>query len=254
MKNLSQNKLTPEMLNQLTTVKDLGKKSRNAFKPEEVKPVEEVIIEAEKEETKKDSNTMETENAAPQPHVNIFAMKFYENKKVKTEEESKATKPVVEKPKQKGPTGIELNIQDDFVLNLKENPFKQKFYIKEEIGSKSTTDDDLFEIDENITVEDKDIRIFLDEMNAKFNQPVERPQEITEQREKLPIFMRESDIIDAINNNLITIVSGETGSGKSTQVPQFLYERGYSNKEGPNPGLIAVNSRKLGENLMKIYN
>ena len=28
--------------------------------------------------------------------------------------------------------------------------------------------------------------------------------------------------------------------GKSTQVPQFLYEAGYSNKNGPNPGKIGV--------------
>lgn len=28
--------------------------------------------------------------------------------------------------------------------------------------------------------------------------------------------------------------------GKSTQVPQFIYEVGYSNKLGPNPGKIGV--------------
>lgn len=31
-----------------------------------------------------------------------------------------------------------------------------------------------------------------------------------------------------INDNPVTIVSGETGSGKTTQVPQFLYEAGYA--------------------------
>lgn len=29
--------------------------------------------------------------------------------------------------------------------------------------------------------------------------------------------MREADILDAVENNLITILCGETGSGKSTQ-------------------------------------
>jgi ATP-dependent RNA helicase DHX37/DHR1 len=34
--------------------------------------------------------------------------------------------------------------------------------------------------------------------------------------------------MELINDNDVTIVSGETGSGKTTQVPQFLYEAGYA--------------------------
>lgn len=52
--------------------------------------------------------------------------------------------------------------------------------------------------------------------------------------------MRETDILEAIDNNLITILCGETGSGKSTQTVQYLYEAGYTNKSGPNPGMIGI--------------
>ena len=34
--------------------------------------------------------------------------------------------------------------------------------------------------------------------------------------------------MELINENDVTIISGETGSGKTTQVPQFLYEAGYA--------------------------
>lgn len=34
------------------------------------------------------------------------------------------------------------------------------------------------------------------------------------------------DIIESIRHNLVTIICGETGSGKSTRVPQFLYDHG----------------------------
>lgn len=34
--------------------------------------------------------------------------------------------------------------------------------------------------------------------------------------------------MEAIDEHDVIIVSGETGSGKTTQVPQFLYEAGYT--------------------------
>lgn len=34
--------------------------------------------------------------------------------------------------------------------------------------------------------------------------------------------------MEAISENPIVILCGETGSGKTTQVPQFLYEAGYA--------------------------
>lgn len=34
--------------------------------------------------------------------------------------------------------------------------------------------------------------------------------------------------METINENSVTIICGETGSGKTTQVPQFLYEAGYA--------------------------
>jgi HrpA-like RNA helicase len=34
--------------------------------------------------------------------------------------------------------------------------------------------------------------------------------------------------MESINDNPVVILCGETGSGKTTQVPQFLYEAGYA--------------------------
>jgi len=68
--------------------------------------------------------------------------------------------------------------------------------------------------------------------NQKDSVLIKRKPEINEQREKLPILSQEHDIMYAINNSLVTIICGETGSGKSTQIPQFLYERGYTKEIG----------------------
>ena len=57
---------------------------------------------------------------------------------------------------------------------------------------------------------------------------ITRPEVIEKARYDLPVSAMEFEIMDAIRNNDVTILCGETGSGKSTQVPQFLYEGGFS--------------------------
>ncbi|KAF1760972.1 hypothetical protein GCK72_009225 [Caenorhabditis remanei] len=59
---------------------------------------------------------------------------------------------------------------------------------------------------------------------------VERSEDIQKSRAELPIFAEEMRIVEAINENLVTVVCGETGSGKTTQIPQFLYEAGYASE------------------------
>ncbi|KAL6256172.1 hypothetical protein P5V15_012288 [Pogonomyrmex californicus] len=58
--------------------------------------------------------------------------------------------------------------------------------------------------------------------------PVNRKPEIQAARLKLPVVGEEQIIVETINENPIVIITGETGSGKTTQVPQFLYEAGYA--------------------------
>ncbi|CAF3964301.1 unnamed protein product, partial [Adineta steineri] len=60
------------------------------------------------------------------------------------------------------------------------------------------------------------------------NVQVERSEEIQAIRSELPIITEEQVIMEAIHDNLVVLICGETGSGKTTQLPQFLYEAGYT--------------------------
>lgn len=51
---------------------------------------------------------------------------------------------------------------------------------------------------------------------------------LREQREYLPAFAVREDLLRVIRDNQVAIVVGETGSGKTTQLTQFLYEDGYA--------------------------
>lgn len=47
------------------------------------------------------------------------------------------------------------------------------------------------------------------------------------ERRSLPVFAYRQDIIESVKNNPTTIIVGETGSGKTTQIAQYLLESGY---------------------------
>ena len=54
---------------------------------------------------------------------------------------------------------------------------------------------------------------------------------IEDTRKSLPIYQFRDDLLQAINDYQVLIIVGETGSGKTTQIPQYLHEAGYT-KDG----------------------
>jgi pre-mRNA-splicing factor ATP-dependent RNA helicase DHX16 len=47
-------------------------------------------------------------------------------------------------------------------------------------------------------------------------------------RKSLPIYKYRDQLLAAIRDNQILVIEGETGSGKTTQIPQYLHEDGYT--------------------------
>lgn len=73
---------------------------------------------------------------------------------------------------------------------------------------------------------------------------------IKKQREMLPIFADRERFIKAVTNNRVLIVQGETGSGKSTQIPQYLLEAGFTT----NGKIVCTQPRKMVRNNYSLYN
>ena len=56
--------------------------------------------------------------------------------------------------------------------------------------------------------------------------PPRRQGQHAAQRRELPIFPQRAALIDAVRQNRCVVIVGETGSGKTTQLPQYLLEAG----------------------------
>ncbi|KAJ6795538.1 putative pre-mRNA-splicing factor ATP-dependent RNA helicase DEAH5 [Iris pallida] len=51
---------------------------------------------------------------------------------------------------------------------------------------------------------------------------------LQDQRQSLPIYKLKKELVQAVHDNQVLVVIGETGSGKTTQVTQYLAEAGYT--------------------------
>ena len=50
---------------------------------------------------------------------------------------------------------------------------------------------------------------------------------MNQDKRNLPIFREKERIIQSVRSNPVTIIIGDTGCGKSTQVPQYLISAGW---------------------------
>ncbi|HEY8886162.1 MAG TPA: helicase-related protein [Candidatus Microsaccharimonas sp.] len=58
--------------------------------------------------------------------------------------------------------------------------------------------------------------------------------------EDLPVFSYKTAIVEAVDANQVTIITAETGAGKSTQVPQYLADHGYTKVIVTQPRILAA--------------
>lgn len=82
---------------------------------------------------------------------------------------------------------------------------------------------------------DSEIRSLADALPPTINDEAQRrlgliKREIKRLQSHLHIYARQADLIEAVRSNRILILKADTGSGKSTQLVQYLVDAGFADQ------------------------
>lgn len=64
-------------------------------------------------------------------------------------------------------------------------------------------------------------------------------------RENLPAFNLKNNILNTVKSSQVVVISGETGCGKSTQIPQFILDDWIQNFNGQHVEIICTQPRRI---------
>lgn len=84
-------------------------------------------------------------------------------------------------------------------------------------------------LDDKVAALREEIELFVEEAYEKLKYRKENLPPL-EYPENLPVSQRHDEIVDLIKNNQVVIIAGETGSGKTTQIPKMCLEAGLGIK------------------------
>lgn len=96
--------------------------------------------------------------------------------------------------------------------------------------------------DDGTIVEDRPGPAPLDRGSPLRKDDDEKRERIRHEREALPMFKHRDALLDAIKKHQVLIVQSETGSGKTTQIPQYLLEEGFGKIVCTQPRRVAAMS------------
>ncbi|CAG8644080.1 14956_t:CDS:2 [Acaulospora morrowiae] len=118
-------------------------------------------------------------------------------------------------------------------IKLSKRTLEEKPNFKANAGKKKFTDSYLEEKSQKL------YNSFQDYLNSV------KTEKIRFDRSQLPITHYSSIILDAIKNNPVVVIVGSTGCGKTTQLPQLIFEESIMERLGAHCNIIVTQPRRI---------
>ncbi|EDO14625.1 hypothetical protein Kpol_322p2 [Vanderwaltozyma polyspora DSM 70294] len=121
----------------------------------------------------------------------------------------------------------------NLIKDHRETKFKKKKEIEKEIRKKLSMDDPTKNPREKFReIDELRQQLVLtawerNRMRERISYGKRTVLPISSQRQSLPVYKMKSQLMDAVKNNQFLVIVGETGSGKTTQITQYLYDEGF---------------------------
>lgn len=140
-----------------------------------------------------------------------------------------------------------IEINDDFPAEHRADPNTLPENLKK-IKKFSKPARTLFNRGERSSQNSHEIDATIPQITPKFQQQrdylgKDLTELIRKEHQKLPIFLRFKAILDALEKEQVTVISGDTGCGKSTQVPKYIYLD--SRSKGKKVRIVCTQPRRM---------
>ncbi|KAG0664281.1 DEAH-box RNA-dependent ATPase prp2 [Maudiozyma exigua] len=155
---------------------------------------------------------------------NNFAKEENDRKKSTFQKDDKRTRQQLWEEQQLGNSVTRSNTDE---ICLPESERYEYVFDKEAmIDFTDNTDDMLEDSNEEDASDEEDEE--KKELLTQLQTEIDRIKTVTDSRKLLPVYAFRKELMEAVDKNQALIIVGETGSGKTTQLPQYLVEDGYT--------------------------
>lgn len=99
------------------------------------------------------------------------------------------------------------------------------------------------------------LQILIHYLDFKQKEKFNKLKKLRKVQANLPVARYRDDIVKAVQNEQVVLIAGDTGCGKSTQVPQYLYEGGFQSIACTQPRRIACISlsKRVAHEMLNEY-
>ncbi|XP_062942685.1 ATP-dependent RNA helicase DHX29 isoform X1 [Cynocephalus volans] len=151
---------------------------------------------------------------------------------------------------------METNKPRDLFIAKLLNKLKQQQQQQQHSENKKESSEDPEESWENLVSDEDFSALSLESANGEDLEPVRnlfrklqstsKYQRLLKERQQLPVFKHRDLIVKTLKRHRVVVVAGETGSGKSTQVPHFLLEDLLLNEWGSSKcNIVCTQPRRI---------